>query len=155
MATTLRILISVFSIFLIGSYLCNSIGLIGGRPIRGITHTPPLLLTTIITFVILETFLIGFLMFQRRESAAGRPRQFSIGALLIATCVIAIPLAMAPIYESVLASMPTHPSGKRGLSNWLFIGIIYFMLLPITYLCYSGKQIIQMIIQEKRSSSTD
>ncbi|MDG2185459.1 MAG: hypothetical protein P8K79_07255 [Mariniblastus sp.] len=145
MANTIRIILAVFSIYLIGAYLCGSPELVGNRPTRSTGHISLPLFTTICTFVVLETFLIGLLFRQRGSSAADKPRQFGISSLLIGIWIFAIPLAMSPIYESVVATMPSHPRGDRGLPNWLFIGIVYFMLVPIAYLCHTVKRIVQSI----------
>ena len=146
MANTIRLFLAVFSIFVIGVYLCGSPELVANQHTRaGGGQFFPLLLATICTFVVLETFLIGWLFRQQGSSAADKPRQFGISSLLIGIWILAIPLAMSPIYESVVATMPSHPRGDRGLPIWLFIGIAYFMLVPIAYLCHTVKRIVQRI----------
>ena len=154
MANTIRFILAGFSIYLLGAYLYESPELVEIRflsfhPMRSIRHGSSLLLTTICAFVILEMFLIGWLFRQRVAASPGHCRQFGIGSLLCLVPILALPLGIAPIYESVVATVPDHPQGDRGLPIWLFIGITYFMLVPIAYLCHS----VQQIVRSLRSSS--
>jgi hypothetical protein len=144
MANAIRLIFAGFSLLLIGTFLYCSPELVALHPTRKIRNGSPTLLATLCAFVVFETFLIGFLFSRLIKPTSGNENQtFGISAMLIFVLIVALPLAIAPIYQSVVSTVPSHPRGDRGLPNWLFITLAYTMLLPITYLCQTGKRLIK------------
>ena len=158
MSNAVRILFGAAVILFIGTLLYESPDLVHTHgyqfhATRSISQGSPTLLAGITADIVIGISLIlTWFVFRCKQSVKSLV-QFDLTSILIWTAILAIPLALVPVYQSAVLAVPQHPRGDSGLPIWLFLIGVYAMLLPITYIASAACNIIKPRIPRETSDS--